>query len=643
MAFNVAQKLIAEHLVDGELTPGTDVAIRIDQTLTQDATGTMVMLELEAMALDRVHTDVSVQYVDHNLLETDFRNADDHVFLYSACRRFGVWYSKAGNGVSHAVHMQRFGVPGASLLGADSHTCAAGSLGMLAIGAGGLEVALAMAGEPFHLAMPEIWGVRLTGELRPWVSAKDVILELLRRHGVRGGIGRIIEYHGPAVRRLSAMDRHVIANMGAELGATTTVFPSDRETRRFLVSEQRPHDWRSVTADPNCDYDVDDEINLSELEPLIAKPSSPDNVVTVREVAGHPVYQAVIGSSANPGLRDFAVPAMMVEGRHTDPSVSFDINPTSRQTLQALAGEGWLQQLVAAGARLHQAGCNGCIGMGQAPASGKASLRTVPRNFPGRSGTKDDQVYLCSPETAAASALTGVITDPRDLGSEYPRYRPPDRTYVNTEMLVAPDGGGQSVPLEKGPNIISLPTFEPFPDELSGPVLLKVGDDVSTDEIMPAGSRVLPYRSNIPAMAAFAFDVIDNSYPDRAKKTGDHFVVAGSNYGQGSSREHAAIVPRFLGLRAVLARSFARIHRENLVNFAVLPLTFADPGDYDRIEPGDRLGLRGVGQALRLRPTLDVVNESRGETYQAEHRLIPRQIEIMLRGGLLERQADSSR
>jgi aconitate hydratase len=641
MAYNIAQKLIAEHLVDGELRPGADVAIRIDQTLTQDATGTMVMLELEAMGLDRVRTDVSVQYVDHNLLEVDFRNADDHVFLYSACRRFGVWYSKAGNGVSHAVHMQRFGVPGASLLGADSHTCAAGSLGMLAIGAGGLEVALAMAGEPFHLSMPEIWGVRLTGELPEWVSAKDVILELLRRHGVRGGIGRIIEYHGPAVSGLSAMDRHVIANMGAELGATTTVFPSDRETRRFLISERRPQDWRSVTADPDCDYDVDEEINLSTLEPLIAKPSSPDNVVPVREVQGHPVYQVVIGSSANPGLRDFAVPAMMLQGRHTDPSVSFDVNPTSRQTLQALAGEGWLQHLVAAGARLHQAGCNGCIGMGQAPASGKASLRTFPRNFPGRSGTKDDQVYLCSPETAAASALTGVITDPRDLGSEYPRYRPPDPSYVNTEMLVAPDGGGPSVPLEKGPNIISLPTFESLPDELSGPVLLKVGDDVSTDEIMPAGARVLPYRSNIPAMAAFAFDAIDADYPDRAKEAGDHFVVAGSNYGQGSSREHAAIVPRFLGLRAVLARSFARIHRDNLLNFAVLPLTFADPGDYDRIEPGDTLRVPGTGPALRQGRTLDVVNETRGETYQAEHRLTPREIEILLRGGLLERPADS--
>ncbi len=635
MARNVAQKLIADHLVAGEMTPGVEVGIRVDQTLTQDATGTMVMLELEAMGLDRVRTELSAQYVDHNLLQADFRNADDHVFLHSACRRFGVWYSQAGNGVSHPVHMQRFGAAGKTLLGSDSHTCAAGSLGMLAIGAGGLEVALAMAGEPFYFTMPEVWGVRLVGRPPEWVSAKDVILELLRRHDVQGGVRRIIEYHGPGLEELSAMDRHVIANMGAELGATTSVFPSDGEVRRFLASEEREGDWRELVADPDADYDHRDEIDLSRLEPLIACPSSPGNVVPVREIAGRDVYQVVIGSSANPGLRDFAVPAMVVSGRRTDPRVSFDVNPTSRQTLEALAGEGWLGELVAAGARIHQAGCNGCIGMGQAPATGKASLRTVPRNFPGRSGTREDQVYLCSPETATAAALTGVITDPRELGAPYPRYAPPARRYVNREMLVPPADDGGSVALEKGPNIISLPDFDPLPDRLSGPVLLKVGDDISTDEIMPAGARVLPYRSNIPAMADFAFDVIDHEYAARARETGDHFVVGGSNYGQGSSREHAAIVPRYLGLRAVLAKSFARIHRQNLVNFAVLPLTFADAGDYDRVDPGDVLGVEDARGALRRETPIEVVNETKGETYATRHGLTDRQIDIVLHGSLL--------
>jgi aconitate hydratase len=636
MARNLAQKLIGDHLVAGDTTPGAEVGIHIDQTLTQDATGTMVMLELEAVGLDRVRTELSAQYVDHNLLETDFRNADDHVFLDSACRQFGVWYSRAGNGVSHPVHMQRFGVPGKTLLGSDSHTCAAGGLGMLAIGAGGLEVALAKLGEPFYFTMPQIWGVRFVGTLPEWVSAKDVILEMLRRHGVQGGVGRILEYCGPGLGQLSAMDRHVIANMGAELGATTSVFPSDREVLRFLTSEDRAGDWRRLAADRGAAYDIDEEIDLSTLEPLIACPSSPGNVVPVRDVAGRDVYQVVIGSSANPGLRDFAVPAMMVAGRQINPRVSFDVNPTSRQTLEALAGEGWLQDLITAGARLHQAGCNGCIGMGQAPATGKASLRTFPRNFPGRSGTKDDQVYLCSPETAAASALTGVITDPRDLDIAPPRYRPPRRRYVNTQMLVPPPQNSDEVKLDKGPNIVSLPDFEPLPERLHGPVLLKVGDNVSTDEIMPAGARVLPYRSNIPAMAGFAFDVIDDTYAERARAAGNHFVVGGWNYGQGSSREHAAIVPRYLGLRAVLARSFARIHRQNLMNFAVLPLTFVDPAAYDRIEPGDALTIAEAPSQLRAGETVEVANERRGETYSMRHGLTDRQIDTVQQGSLLD-------
>jgi aconitate hydratase len=437
MGGSVAQKLIEDHLVSGETTPGSEIGLLIDQTLTQDATGTLVMLELEAMELDRVRTEISAQYVDHNLLQTDERNADDHVFLYSACQRFGIWYSKPGNGVSHPVHMQRFGIPGKTLAGSDSHTPAAGSLGMLAIGVGGLEVAMAMAGEPLYLAMPEIWGVKLTGRLPDWVSAKDVILELLRRHDVHGGRGRIIEYYGEGLEHLTAMDRHVIANMGAELGATTTVFPSDDEVRRFLASEGREVDWVELLPDPDVTYDIDEEIDLSELEPLIAKPSSPGNVVPVREVAGADIYQAVVGSSANPGLRDFGIVAKIVEGKQTHPRVSFDVNPTSRQTLEVLISMGLLAPLIRSGARLHQSGCMGCIGMGQAPATGQISLRTMPRNFPGRSGVQDDLVYLCSPETAAASALTGKITDPRGLediyGMTYPVFELPSEQKINPD------------------------------------------------------------------------------------------------------------------------------------------------------------------------------------------------------------------
>jgi aconitate hydratase len=457
---NVAQKLIESHLVSGKMQAGEEIGLRIDQTLTQDATGTLVMLELEAMGLDRVRTELSAQYVDHNLLQTDFKNADDHIFLRSACRKFGVWFSRPGNGVSHPVHMERFGIPGKTLLGSDSHTCSAGSLGMLAIGAGGLEVALAMAGEPFFIKMPGIWGIKLTGKLPDWVSAKDVILEMLRRHSVSGGIGKIIEYYGPGLETLSAMDRHVIANMGAELGATTSVFPSDREIRRFLKSQQREEVWSELLADPDAKYDLHDEIDLSTLEPLVALPTSPGNVVPVREVAGREVYQSVIGSSANPGLRDFAVPALMVKGRQINDHVSFDVNPTSRQMLENLVNMGYLGMLIRSGGRIHQAGCNGCIGMGQAPATGKISMRTVPRNFPGRSGTKDDLVYLCSPETATASALTGVITDPRTLDMPYPKYKEPDNITINQDMLIPPPDSGEQVQLQKGPNIESLPPLD---------------------------------------------------------------------------------------------------------------------------------------------------------------------------------------
>jgi aconitate hydratase len=637
MRKNVTQKLIESHLVEGRMQAGEEVGLKIDQTLTQDATGTMVMLELEAMGLRRVKTELSAQYVDHNLLQTDFKNADDHLFLRSACKKFGIWYSRPGNGVSHPVHMERFGVPGKTLLGSDSHTCAAGSLGMIAIGAGGLEVALAMAGEPFYVKMPKILGVRLTGELPDWVSAKDVILEMLRRRGVDGGIGKIIEYYGPGLDRLSAMDRHVIANMGAELGATTSVFPSDGAVKRFLESQGRGGDWVQLAGDEDADYDEHEEIHLSELQPLIALPSSPGNVVPVHEAAGREIYQAMIGSSANPGLRDFAIPAMIVDGKQVHDRVSFDINPTSRQILENLTEMGLLGKLIRAGGRIHQAGCNGCIGMGQAPATGRISLRTVPRNFPGRSGTKEDQVYLCSPETAVASALTGVITDPRTLGMNYPRFMEPERLIINTDMLVPPSKNGQEVELEKGPNIAPLPPFDPLPNSIEGPVLLKVGDNVSTDEIMPAGEQVLPYRSNIPAISKFVFARIDETYHDRAMRyaRSGSFIVGGRNYGQGSSREHAAIAPRYLGLKAVIAKSFARIHWQNLVNFGILPLTFVDPADWEKINQNDALILSDLREAIRRGNQVKVLNKTKSETYVTEHVMTARQVDMVLAGSLI--------
>ena len=644
MGYNVAQKLIASHLLSGEMTPGTEIGLRIDQTLTQDATGTLVMLELEALGLDRARTEVSVQWVDHNLLQADSKNAEDHDFLRSACQRFGLWFSKAGNGVSHPTHMQRFGIPGKTMVGSDSHTPAAGSLGMLAIGVGGIEVALAIAGEPLHIRMPEIWGVRLTGQLRPWTSAKDVILEMLRRHGVKGGINRIIEYYGPGLSTLTAMDRHVIANMGAELGATTTVFPADEQVNAFLRAEQRGGDFSELIADADAGYDVTEEIDLSTIVPLIALPSSPGNVVPVREVAGRPVEQVVIGPSANPGLRDFAIVAAIVKGRQSHPGVSFDVNPSSRQILQDMTRMGATLDLISAGARLHQSGCMGCIGMGQAPANGRNSLRTMPRNFPGRSGTQEDSVYLCSPETAAAAVLTGTITDPRDLEElfnlDYPTPQLPAMSSVNLAMLEGPLPAevAARVELVKGENISSLPVFPPLADRIEAPVILVVGDDISTDEILPAGARVLPYRSNIPKLAEFTFDQIDETYSTRAAETragSGHIVIAGANYGQGSSREHAAITPRFLGLRAVLAVSFARIHWQNLANFGVLALEFADAADHERIQRDDVLVLAGIREAVAAGTEIVVHNKTRGENYVMRHRLSPRQVDMLLAGGLI--------
>jgi len=636
MGKNAAQKLIESHLVSGEMLHGQEIGIKIDQTLTQDATGTMVMLELEAMGVKKAHTEVSAQYVDHNLLQTDFKNADDHIFLQSACKKFGIWFSRPGNGVSHPVHMETFGKPGKTLLGSDSHTCAGGSMGMLAIGTGGLEVALAISGAPFFFKMPSIMGIRLVGKLPPWVSAKDVILEVLRRHDVDGGVGRILEYYGPGLEHLTAMDRHVIANMGAELGATASVFPSDQMTRAFLKGQKREKDWVELVADPKAHYDEHEEIDLSKLEPLIACPSSPGNVVPVSQVAGKEVFQCMIGSSANPGYRDFAIAAMMLKNQKVHDRVSLDIIPTSRQILENLTKEGHLETLLHAGARIHQAGCNGCIGMGQAPASHKISLRTVPRNFPGRSGTKEDLVYLCSPETAAASALTGVITDPRTLHMNYPVCTEPKDPIVNPDALASYPHDPKA-PLEMGPNIKPLPLFDPLEDKIEGPVLLKMGDNVSTDEILPAGTKVLPFRSNIPAISKFTFSQIDETYYDRAikhQKTGS-LVVGGSNYGQGSSREHAAIAPRYLGVRAVIAKSYARIHRKNLINFGIIPLLFADESDLQKIDQGDILEMHNIRKTLSAGAEITVHNKTKGKSFVARHTLSARELEELLEGGLV--------
>jgi aconitate hydratase len=644
MASNLTRKLIESHRVSGGGEVGAPLALRIDQTLTQDATGTLAMLSLEAMKLDRVKTEVSIQYVDHNLLQIDNLNAEDHLFLESACRRYGIWYSRPGNGISHVVHMERFGRPGKSLLGSDSHTPAAGSLGMLAIGAGGLDVALAMAGDPYSTTMPAVFGVELTGAPPDWVSAKDVILEMLRRYGVSGGVGKIIEYHGAGLLRLTAMDRHVIANMGAELGATTSVFPSDEMTRAFLESQGRGQDWRELKADPGCDYDQHDHIDLSKLEPLIAKPSSPGKVVAVREVQGAEIAQSYIGSSANPGWRDFAVVAEIVRGRTVPPGVSLDVNPTSRQVLEMLIADGRLAALVAAGARIHQTGCNGCIGMGQAPAIGRNSLRTTPRNFPGRSGTEEDSVFLCSPETAAASALFGKITDPRRLDLPYPKLSQPAIPPMSASLFVPPLPIEQAreVALVKGSNIKSLPEFDALPDGLDLPILLKMPDDVSTDEIMPAGARVLPYRSNLQKIAEFSFERIDPTYVARARaiaRRAGHAVIAGRNYGQGSSREHAAAAPRYLGLRMVVAKSFARIHRQNLINYGILPLLFVDPTDYDRLEMNDTLRVRDLRQKLESGGR--ILLESSNAAVETRHGLTSDQIEIILDGGVVNHRRKS--
>ena len=638
---NVSQKLISSHLISGEMKPESEIGLKIDQVLLQDATGTLVMLELEALNLTKTRPEVSVQYVDHNLLQTDYKNMDDHLFLQSAAARFGFWFSRSGNGISHVVHMERFGRPGKTLLGSDSHTPAGGSIGMLAIGTGGLDIALASAGEPYFVKMPKIMGVHLIGELPNWISAKDVILEILRRYDVTGGRGYILEYYGPGLQYLSAWDRHVIANMGTETGATTSVFPSDEITRTFLRQEGREDQWIKLEADEGATYDHTIEINLSELEPLIALPGSPGNVVPVREISGLKLQQVVIGSSANPGLRDFWIASQILKGKVVSPNVSFDINPSSRQVLENLTELGALGPLIAAGGRLHQSGCMGCIGMGQAPATDTISLRTMPRNFPGRSGTLDDKVYLCSPETAAASALTGEITDPRELETlmnvSYPKWKEPAKIKISEKMLIAPIE--ESTALIKGPNIKTLPDFDELPDELEIPILLKMGDDISTDGILKAGADVLPLRSNIPELSKYAYYAIDESFYDRSiqnKKTHTGFcVIAGDNYAQGSSREHAALSPRYLGQKFAIAKSYARIGWQNLINFGMIPFEFTNTNDWDKLEQGDILRIENLRASIKNRDSVTAIVVEKNIEIPLTCTISERQIEIILKGGVI--------
>lgn len=641
MAFNLTQKLISSKLVSGAMVLGEEIGLKIDQALLQDVLGSLVMLELEAMGVERVKTNPSVQYIDHSLVQSDELNAETHAFLKQSCDKFGIWYSGPGNGISHPVHMEYFGVPGESIVGCDSHTTAAGALGMLAVGAGGIEVAMAMAGEPLFITMPEVIGVEVTGALPDWVSAKDVILELLRRHGVAGAKNCIIEYYGEGLSTLSAMDRHVIANMGTEMGATATVFPSDRVTLQFLKARGREDVWVALSADPGCSYDRYEQLNLSELEPMIALPSSPDNVVPVREVAGQPIYQSYIGSSANPGYRDFAVVAAIIRGRPISGNVSLDINPSTRQVLETLTSEGYLTDLIRGGARLHQAGCNGCIGMGQAPAVGQNSLRTVTRNFPGRSGTKEDSVFLCSPETAAASALTGKITDPRSLDIAYPRIEEPVEMPTNYASFSDPE---RRIPSTSDKSVDwsrsapPIPALERFPENLRVEVMLEVGDNISTDAIIPAGNLVLPHYGNVHTTKQFAFYQLDASYPERAQNATTeqgHVIIGGFNYGQGSSRENAALVPRLLGLRVVVAKSFARIHWQNLVCFGVLPLTYEDQEAANLLSPSSVLILDKVLYQVKSGSTVKAAIEGADKIITLTHELSPRQLEILESGGVI--------
>jgi len=638
---NVTNKLIRTHLISGRMIPGKEISLKIDQTLTQDATGTLIMLELEAMGIKKAKTELSVQYVDHNILETDNKNAEDHAFLLSAAEKYGIWYSRAGNGISHPLHIHHFGIPGKTLLGSDSHTPSAGALGMLAIGTGGLDVALAIAGEPYHVVMPSVYGVELKGKLPAWLSAKDIVLEMLRIFGVAKGRGYIFEYFGEGLKCLSVMDRLVIANMGTEMGATTTVFPSDEETKRFLKAQEREEVWVELIADKGATYDKTMLIDLSTIEPMIACPSSPGNVKKVKEVEGLPVHQVVIGSSANPGLRDYTVVSEIMKDKTAPVGLSFDVNPSTRQIIENLSVRGQLSDLIKSGARFHQTGCLGCIGMGQAPAEGKISLRTMPRNFPGRSGTLDDKVYLCSPETAAAAALTGKITDPRDLeklfGIKYPKYKHPKKEIINLPLLFSPKKHNENIELEKGTNIKPIPKLDALANKFDAPVLLKVGDNISTDEILSGGTKVLPLRSNIPEISKWAYHQLDNDFYKKAlsakEKYGGHIIVAGKNYAQGSSREHAALAPKFLGQIAVIAIGYARIGWQNLINFGILPFEFENEEDYKNINVNDLLKLKNINEETLISNKSIVINNKK--EIKVKHRLSKRQIQIVLAGGMI--------
>lgn len=638
MGLTLTEKILKAHLVDGEFVKGQEIGIRIDQTLTQDATGTMAYLEYEAMGVPRVRTEKSVAYIDHNTLQSGFENADDHRFIGSVCKKHGIYFSRPGNGICHQVHLERFGIPGKTLIGSDSHTPTGGGIGMIAIGAGGLDVAVAMGGGAYYITYPKIVKVNLTGKLSPWVSAKDVILEVLRRMSVKGGVGKIIEYCGEGVKTLTVPERATITNMGAELGATTSIFPSDETTLAFLKAQDRADVWSELKADDDAVYDEQIDIDLSQLVPLAACPHSPDNVKSVNEIGKLKIDQVCIGSCTNSSYVDMMKVAHILKGKTVDPSVSLAIAPGSKQVLNMIAENGALADMIAAGARILESACGPCIGMGQSPNSKGVSLRTFNRNFEGRSGTKDGQIYLVSPEMAAVSALTGYLTDPRTLG-DMPEFKLPEHFKINDNMVVPPvdEADMDSVEVLRGPNIKPFPQTSPLDDSIDCQVSLKVGDNITTDHIMPAGAKILPLRSNIPAISQHCFTVCDEDFPRRAKNMGKSIIVGGSNYGQGSSREHAALAPLYLGIKAVLVKSFARIHRANLINAGILPLTFVNEADYDKINQGDEIVLADVRADVEADMSkLTVVNKTTGAEIPVLCELTGRTKDIILAGGLLD-------
>lgn len=643
MGYTIAQKIIKNHLLSGEMVTGTDIGLRIDQTLTQDATGTMAYLEFEAMGVPRVKTEKSVAYIDHNTLQTGFENADDHRFIQTVCKKHGIYFSRPGNGICHQVHLERFGKPGKTLIGSDSHTPTGGGIGMLAMGAGGLDVAVAMGGGAYYITMPKMVRVNLTGKLRPWVSAKDVILEVLRIMSVKGGVGKIIEYGGEGVKTLTVPERATITNMGAELGATTSIFPSDEITREFLKAQGREEDYTELSSDPDAVYDEVIDIDLSALKPMAACPHSPDNVKTIEELAGGKIDQVCIGSCTNSSYLDLMRVAAILKGKTVHPDVSLAIAPGSKQVYNMLALNGALGDLIAAGARILECACGPCIGMGQSPNSKGISLRTFNRNFEGRSGTADGQIYLVSPETAAASAITGVFTDPTTLGEEV-KIELPEKFLINDNMVTppAPEEDMDKVEVLRGPNIKPFPTTKPMEDTIKASCALKVGDNITTDHIMPAGAKILPLRSNIPAISNYCFTVCDKDFPERAKMLGSSAIVGGANYGQGSSREHAALAPLYLGVKAVLVKSFARIHRSNLINAGILPLTFVNESDYDKISLGDELVLPDVKKIILEGGDVVVENVTTGEKIMAKCELTGRTRDIILAGGLLNYTKENS-